>query len=221
VAAALWILQDPSRQVAAPALQNVTPEDGEESAITIFGLTLYRNGNALRVFLATDALVDLSDPNEVRLASELQENSTTENDANPYPDPQRVVTKLMKRYLDGSGKEPLTHTAKTFISAIGLAQIDVAVQALENACEQLQRLKANNVAPRLNESIQQRTKRIDNSAKAISKFARERTAPKFCEEENSFVDGEATQLMKEDPQQVLKPDEKSQIGKVSAWFNGL
>jgi hypothetical protein len=212
-------LQEPSRQVAEPALQNVTPEDGEESAINIFGLTLYRNGKALRVFLATDALVDLSDPTEVCLASELQENSTTENDANTYPDPQRVVTKLMIRSLDASGKEPLTHTAKGFISATGLAHIDVAVQALENACEQLQRLQANDIAPQLNESIQQRTKRIRNSAKAISKLARERTAPKFCEEGNSFVDGEATQLMEEDPQQVLKPDEKSQIGIVSEWFN--
>ena len=217
------------------------PEHSSGISNAVYNLPIYINGKCVRVLFATNKVIDPTTTGSILTVKvsgqslDLPEDGALkipDGETGLSPQGERVVNRISKRPLGKNDILQLNNSDPTSVLARGIAQMEIAQRALENACEELQSLEGSRLSVRVSKSIEQRTKTLHISAKAISKFAKENTARKsesgqeekegaqeFCEKQNSFVDGEAFKYMEEDPLRVLRLDEEVQIGKTIEWFD--
>jgi hypothetical protein len=99
--------------------------------------------------------------------------------------------------------------------------MDVAIQALEDACAKLRVVLPGGFPRRLNQSIQSRAFRLTGSVKAIARLAQERESKRdFCDEGKKIVD-DAIMPYVEENKDVLEPEEQEKIHLIKKWFDSL
>ena len=243
----ILVFQDPTHKGKNPPFEDVTPHDKGGSPYHIHNIGLRVDGKAVRLLLATDKPITPNEWSDSPVTMSHDKSNQFDQDAiaalvaeqSTGPDPDRVVERLSDLLLRANTSAPLSGSDQTLALASGLAQMDIAFEALENAYSKLQLLGSEGVSPRVNRSVLQRATIVRNSTRAIARLVQdvpqpgadvaagngvvgeEEAKPEICSKENSFVNGEAIPYLKESMKEVLTPEEQAQIGKTTEWLHNL
>lgn len=223
VATNLWKLQGASRQAGEiiRAMVQTTPLEEQPTGIQIFDFTLHLKDRVVFVLLGTHGFKDSADLGGPPTGAHQGGDVGAEGQRVPYPDPDSIVATIQSSWLHDPARQPLSETQKASIPATAQANLDLATQVVDNAYEQLLRLGANEIRPGVSQRIRQSARELRASLKEVGKLAKEKKAPKVDEDGHDVVEDEAVAFMKQDPQGVLSPHEKANLGNVAKHLDTL
>jgi hypothetical protein len=243
----ILVFQDPINRGKNPPFEDVTPHDKDGSPYHIHNIGLRVYGRTVRIRLATNKPITANEWSDSPVTTSRDKLHQFSQDAiaalvaekSSGPDSDLIVERLSNLPLRANAGVPLSGSNQTLALASGLAQMDIAFEALENAYAKLQLFGPEGMSPRVNLSVLQRASRLRSSARAIAKLVQDvpqlgmgvaagngimgtgEATSEVCHQENSFVNGEAIPYLQESTKEVLAPEEQAHIGKTTEWLHKL